>query len=268
MIGGHEILVIVEAKDRNRPPTVETVDAFAQKMRDVNAHRGVIISRKQPTRKNIEYAKRHGIDVCTAIDIRHHKWEKHIKIPLLINFKSYRIDLIDTHIKQEGPIYFETPNKWLLSDDNGKSCKLVREYVLDFIRSKNLSLGSYKFKETNKLKICLGQEEGKQKFWHTYNCTLSIDITNKSLFRFSTPSEYLALTNYSSGQTKIAHVNFKLPHPNDSKEWIDASKIKIETYESFTLANIILGEFGLFGAKMDGPDVIHQEVHHLEKRDN
>ncbi len=266
-IGGSEILVIVEAKDRSRPPTVETIDAFAQKMRDVSAHRGIIICRKQPSRKNVQYAKKHGIDICTAIDIRHHKWEKHIIIPTVVNFKEYRIDLVDGHVHINTPtLHIDIPNKWLLSEDKGKSFKLIREYVLDFVLKKNLITGSFRFKPPKKLTICHGQQDGQPRYWHPYKCTIAIKIINRSLFRYSTPIEYQALRNYSNGQTRVAHMNITLPHPNDSSQWEDASKIKLDTFERFTIANIVLGEFGLFGTKMDAPEVIHQEVRHLEKR--
>ena len=53
----YEELVIVDAKDKSRAPTVATIGEFAEIMRDVSAHKGVIICRKKPSDKNLARCK-------------------------------------------------------------------------------------------------------------------------------------------------------------------------------------------------------------------
>ncbi len=43
-VGLHDVLIVIECKQYRRPVGIEKVEAFATKLRDVNAHQGVMIS--------------------------------------------------------------------------------------------------------------------------------------------------------------------------------------------------------------------------------
>lgn len=265
-IGGHEILVIVDAKDKSRAPTVETIGKLAEIMRDVSAHKGVIICRKKPSDKNIKYATKRGIDICTAIDTNDHKWTEHIKIPLVVNFEEYQIDLDEMHVTVNSPkLHIDHLNKWLISEDNGKTFKFIREFVLDFILKKNLISGNFIFKPKKQLYICHGQEVGKELIWCKISFIIAVKIHKKKLFRFASPREYQALRNHSNGKEGIAKIQFAIPHFSNESQWIDFSDIKIDTFESFAFANMILGEFGMFASQIHLPEIIHQDFRYLEK---
>lgn len=80
---GHEILTIVETKDLGRRATVEHIDEFASKIRDVRANVGVLICRSGFTRGAAEYARRRGIDLCRVHDAASRKWKLDVRLPVL-----------------------------------------------------------------------------------------------------------------------------------------------------------------------------------------
>src|ERR1700730_17917213 len=65
-LGGHGILIIVQAKDLSRPADVTVVDEFKSVIDDVRASKGVLICRGGFTAKAREYANRLNIDLCTV----------------------------------------------------------------------------------------------------------------------------------------------------------------------------------------------------------
>jgi hypothetical protein len=84
-VAGHDILVIVQARDRKRAPNVTHVGEFADVIRDVQAHRGVMICRKPPGKNAVRLAKKRGIDLCSAFDVNDRKWSEDITIPVLVS---------------------------------------------------------------------------------------------------------------------------------------------------------------------------------------
>jgi hypothetical protein len=82
-IAGHEILVIVQAKELSRPADVNVVGEFQSVIRDVRAAKGVLICSGGYTGPALEYGRKLSIDLCTAHDAQHRKWAVDLKIPLL-----------------------------------------------------------------------------------------------------------------------------------------------------------------------------------------
>ena len=65
-VAGTEIRTVIEAKDWNYSVPVDVVDGLVQKMRSINAHKGVIVSRKGFQSGTVREAKQYDIDLCTA----------------------------------------------------------------------------------------------------------------------------------------------------------------------------------------------------------
>ncbi|HEV3438995.1 MAG TPA: restriction endonuclease, partial [Gemmata sp.] len=81
-IAGHSLLIIVQAKHRNRPADVNIVGEFKSVIEDVGAAKGVLICSKGFTSPALEYGRTVGIDLCTAHDAQSRKWAIELKIPL------------------------------------------------------------------------------------------------------------------------------------------------------------------------------------------
>jgi hypothetical protein len=67
-VAGHEILIIVQAKDLVRPADVNVVGEFQAVIRDVPAAKGVLTCSSGFTLPAVEYGRNLNITLCTAYD--------------------------------------------------------------------------------------------------------------------------------------------------------------------------------------------------------
>lgn len=82
-IAGHEILMIVQAKNHKKPADIKIVGEFDSVIRDVRASKGILICSAGFTRTAKEYAKRLKIDLYTAHDASKVNWQTEIQIPVI-----------------------------------------------------------------------------------------------------------------------------------------------------------------------------------------
>src|SRR5690606_6788646 len=143
--------------------------------------------------ENIKYAAKHGIDICTAIDINDFKWKEKITIPVAIHLKEYKIE-VNYMIIQAGPAHFELPNKWLISTDNGNSSELIGKFALDVISKFNLQTGNNVINAPdNSLTISVANTESVR-VWHPLkDFSISVNSNIRNVFRYCSPNEYQAL---------------------------------------------------------------------------
>jgi hypothetical protein len=132
-VAGHEILIIVQAKDLSRPADVNVVGEFQAVIDDVRAAKGVLICSGGFSSSALEYGRRLNIDLCTAHDARHRKWAVDLRIPLLWIESSgdavLEMDLVADRGNPE-PITLEPdPGKWLTSIDEGQSTATIGELL-------------------------------------------------------------------------------------------------------------------------------------------
>ncbi len=83
-IAQYDVLIVVECKDQARPIDVTELDSFANKLEDVKANKGVMISTSGYTPAAVNTARAKGIDTRTYIDTDSVDWRKEIAIPVLL----------------------------------------------------------------------------------------------------------------------------------------------------------------------------------------
>lgn len=81
---GVKFLTIIECRDFHRKLSISNIDGFHSKLLDVNANKGIIISRKGFSTKAIAKAKRLGISLCTADETENDSWQSAIDLPILL----------------------------------------------------------------------------------------------------------------------------------------------------------------------------------------
>lgn len=134
-IGGHSILIIVQAKDLNRPADVNVVGEFKAVIDDVRASKGVLICSAGFSAKALKYANSLDIDLCTAHDATSRKWALDLRVPLLWIEPSieFSLDLVlmpkETNAE---PLQMGTDaGKWLLSRDGGATVRSVAQVLCE-----------------------------------------------------------------------------------------------------------------------------------------
>lgn len=122
-VAGHEVLIIVQAKDLSRPADVNVVGEFHSVIKDVRAAKGVLICSGGFTKPAIEYARNLNIDVCTAHDAHHRKWSAELRLPLLWieSTGNVFLDMLTQadRVNTEEITMSANPSGWLTSLDNG-----------------------------------------------------------------------------------------------------------------------------------------------------
>ncbi|PIA78447.1 hypothetical protein BFR04_02610 [Gaetbulibacter sp. 4G1] len=81
---GMEFNTIIECKDYKRKLSIIYVDSFHSKLLDVNASKGILVSRNGFSTKAISKAKRLGITLCTADEASDPNWKLKVDIPIVL----------------------------------------------------------------------------------------------------------------------------------------------------------------------------------------
>jgi hypothetical protein len=120
-IAGHEILIIVQAKNWKEPADVNAIGEFASVIKDLRAKKGVLICRAGFTSTALEYARNIGIDLCMLHDAESREWSLDIKLPLLwIDYLPKLRPIMNLYL-DAGDSFSHDPREWILSVDGGKT---------------------------------------------------------------------------------------------------------------------------------------------------
>lgn len=84
-VSGLNILTVIECRDYNKRLDVSNVDGFYSKLTDVNANKGVLVSRKGFSKTAKQKADRLGITLCTAHDFHRELVNIGFQIPIVFS---------------------------------------------------------------------------------------------------------------------------------------------------------------------------------------
>jgi hypothetical protein len=134
-VAGHDILIIVQAKDEARPADVNVVGEFRSVIKDVRATKGVLICSGGYTAAALEYARTLNIDLCTVHDAQHRKWAIDLTIPMLgIEYEGtakLKIKLVADRPNPEDITLTPDEENWRTSTDGGVTSQTLGEGLAD-----------------------------------------------------------------------------------------------------------------------------------------
>ena len=126
-VAGHDLLIVVQAKNYTRPADVSVVDGFASVVKDVRANKGVLICNAGFTQGAKDKARNIGIDLCSLHDAQSRNWSLDIKLPLLwIDLLPSVRFMLQCFLEVGDSIPYD-PRQWVLSADNGRTRLLFLE---------------------------------------------------------------------------------------------------------------------------------------------
>lgn len=135
---GFELITIIECKDHGLKVSVGEVDKLHSKMQDINANKGILVSRKGFSSMSIGKAKRLGISLCTAHEALNPKWEIDLEFPIIITevhpvgFKPsgrIRVGNNSTQIAKNSIMVINDQNVSDLFSDYWKQGKVLHELI-------------------------------------------------------------------------------------------------------------------------------------------
>ena len=220
-VAGHEILIVVQAKDLARKADVNVVGEFHSVIKDVRAAKGVLICSGGFTKSAIKYARKLNIDVCTAHDAHHRKWAVDLRVPLV--WIESTADVILDIVAQSDRVNTEpinmspNPNGWLTSVDNGTTKSTVGELLAAAwnANSANHASGtSHKIELARPgMRLLLGDS-----FWiPLLSLTCAYEVEKKGWLGNLSPSSFRGIHNQATGtmRSKLTLTNKDMPLERD-----------------------------------------------------
>jgi restriction endonuclease len=132
-LGGHAMLIVVQAKDLGRPADLNVVGEFKAVVDDVRASKGVLICSGGFTATAIGYAKDLNIDLCTVHEAASCKWSLDLRIPLLWveSTIDFELELMarPRQTNTESIALDPDAGTWLLSRDGGATAESVSQIL-------------------------------------------------------------------------------------------------------------------------------------------
>lgn len=126
-LDGHELLIVVEARNYTRPADINDVGGFASVVKDVRASKGVLICNAGFTRGAVSYARNLGIDLCSLHDAQSRNWSLDIKLPLLWIDLLPKVTIACECYLEAGDSISSDPREWVFSADEGRTRLLIFE---------------------------------------------------------------------------------------------------------------------------------------------
>lgn len=126
-VAGHELLIVVQARNQARPADVNDVGEFASVVKDIRASKGILICNAGFTRGAVDYARNLGIDLCSLHDAQSRNWSLDIKLPLLWIDLLPKVAIRFQCDLEAGDSISSDPREWIFSADGGKTRLLLLE---------------------------------------------------------------------------------------------------------------------------------------------
>jgi len=87
-IAQYKILIAIECKDSKIRADLPEIEGFAEKLKDIEANKGVIVSASGFTDSAKTKAKAAGIEIYRLVDTDKHDWQTYVSIPALCDIRS------------------------------------------------------------------------------------------------------------------------------------------------------------------------------------
>jgi len=202
-IGGHDLLAIIQARDKSRPADVNAVGEFATVIEDVKANKGILVCRSGFTAIAKSLAKNKGIEVCNIHDAQSRRWVLDIKFPIMW------LDLLPL-LRVEGRAWMDKGDSipkevkdWVISVDRGKT---RINFLTTFVNAWNAgqlprAVGPQHFIRPNPSRYEIRVwNKADEVCWRNFeNFHLSYTVSQKSWLGSFTPEECRGVLNYRDG---------------------------------------------------------------------
>lgn len=118
-IAGHDVLVVIQARDHDSPADINDVGEFATVAKDIRANKGILICRSGFTNGANKLARNLGMDLCRIHDAQSRDWSLEIELPILwIDlFPNIQFQMIASF--EAGDSFSKNPENWGISTDKG-----------------------------------------------------------------------------------------------------------------------------------------------------
>jgi len=233
---GCDFLIVVQAKTNVRPLDINAIGEFKSVVEDVRATKGVLICNSGFTKNAQEYARYHGIDLCTAHDAENKDWRTVLKLPVVwIRLSTYiRCEMI-LELKGADSVSDEFP-EWRFSPRDGENGFLLWDRFTESWNSHALPMvpdKTHNFEiDDEELRFLAGDD------WRPIR---EIDLTYRvervALLNELETEEFTGIRNLLTDNLEFAHLGVSIPPRLPKYGW---TEIDIEEEQSFSMKPAIV----------------------------
>ena len=132
-IGHYKIFIAIECKDCKDPVDIDIIEGFAEKLKDIEANKGVIVSASGFTETAKKKAGAAGIEIYRLVDTSKHDWQTDVSIPVVCDFRKIKRSQFVFKSSIPGPCTIPTtdPRFLFLYRENGSVIDTVHNILLD-----------------------------------------------------------------------------------------------------------------------------------------
>ncbi|MDI3321982.1 restriction endonuclease [Pinibacter soli] len=236
-IAGHEILMVIQAKDLKRAADVNVVGEFRSVLQDICAQKGILICNVGFTKAAKEYAKRCKIELCSAHDASKVNWQTKIEIPVLKTSMAIKTK-INTQYFPKAPM---TVDRLQIPD-----VITAMEYFVSKLEKDEI------LKTQGKHLLDLDASRLFNDDMHQWDLKAKIeyDVTHRYHFKFFTPTDYRGIKDFVSNNFKPSFIEFneEIPFLNDGT-WTHVENPDLIPLNAFHL-NIEFTEIDILKKKL------------------
>jgi len=241
-IGIHPILIVVQARDYNKPVDINVIGEFLAVIGDVKANKGILISAKGFTKGAINLAKTKGIEILTAHDTKNPKWELKLDIPVILTtfIGDFYLDFIfkanddytEKVTKSNRKIQMPTNFQFQFTRDKGQSIIVpIDDYKKLFLENKLIPDGTEHIINYSDSDLELIVEKGL--YVPATELNIKYSLTKKTYYKLFELTEFQGLINIITSEINPA--NFRLVSNEFTIENYQLQDIKQFSFENWTL---------------------------------
>jgi len=141
-IGHYKIFIVIECKDYKDPVDINIIEGFVEKLKDLEANKGVIVSASGFTETAKKKAEAAGIEIYRLVDTNKHDWHTDVSIPVVCDFRKIKRHHFVFKSSVPGPCTIPTtdPRFLFLYRENGSVIDTVLNILLDKWNKGHISL--------------------------------------------------------------------------------------------------------------------------------
>lgn len=231
-IAGHNLLIIVQAKDYSEPADVNIVGEFAAVVKDVRANKGILICKSGFTSTAQAYAKNLGIDICNIHDASSRHWSLDIQFPILWTDFYPNVSLNMKMDIQAGDMLQKDPRKWTLLVFSKQGQHLGDKPLMDiFTELWNSDAIPRNFRKVgdqysidvnsvDTLKIVVWNENQKKLTWRDIkSIKIEYTVSKKSWLGSFSPEECRGILNYADNVFQPSYLKIGEIPFEKGKDW-------------------------------------------------
>jgi len=211
-IAGHDILIIIQAKDHSTPIDIKVLGEFVFVVNDIGASKGILICSSGFSRSLIKAAKEYKIDLFTAHDASNIRWQTVIKLPVIRETYACKVEfrwamkftsIIPGYKSNLPKSFFDSIWFFEFNTIDGNKISMQNAFLMNWDNDPI-------YREPGRHKMILFDTaffKHEAADFEITNAYIDYTLQRKYHFKFVSPDEYRGIREFETGEFRASHIN-------------------------------------------------------------